>query len=222
MPIIEDEFERLRFLIKKSGKNMSEVAEFIGYSRSYLTDLISKKELEKTKINQILEFIKYNKSNSTIPPHKNLLPLLRDVHSVGSANTLNNSTPNGEVVEWIDAGDWFPGANAAIRHYEDSMLEYPSGCILALKEITDLKQGFILGKDYVIEYGDDWNRVTKRIQRRKDGTLMGYSTNADKYEDDTLIHQPLELHNIHRAWRVLGYVVKKESATGVVMVTGKN
>lgn len=36
---------------------------------------------------------------------------------------------NNKVAEEIDAGDWFPEATAAIHHYGDSMVEYPSGSI---------------------------------------------------------------------------------------------
>lgn len=149
---------------------------------------------------------------------KNLIPFYSDIGSVGGS-TLEIS--NGKTsVEYIDAGDWFPNASAAIRHYGDSMIEYPSGCILALKEIQDLEHGFILGQNYVVEYGEDWNRVTKRIQ--KDGKrFMAYSSNEDCYKDGHLIHQPFELVKIHRAWRVLGYVVKNESSNVVINVQVK-
>jgi hypothetical protein len=150
---------------------------------------------------------------------KNLIPFFLDVGSVGGSSLEVND--GNSSVEYIDAGDWFPNATAAIRHYGDSMVEYPSGSILALREVKDLNFGFILGQNYVIEYGEDWNRVTKRIQ--KDGEhFMAYSSNEETYKDGRLIHQPFVLKQIHRAWRVLGYVVKTESSTGVVHVgTGK-
>jgi hypothetical protein len=148
---------------------------------------------------------------------KNLIPFFLDVGSVGGSSMKVNESTSSQV-EYIDAGDWFPNATAAIRHYGESMIEYPSGCILALREVKDLNFGFILGQNYVIEYGEDWNRVTKRIQ--KDGeNFMAYSTNEDAYKDGSLIHQPFILKQIHRAWRVLGYVVKTESSTGVVQVS---
>jgi hypothetical protein len=128
-----------------------------------------------------------------------------------------NANGISTAVEYIDAGDWFVGATGAIRHYGDSMVEYPSGCILALKQIFDLVDGFIWGQNYVVEYGEDFNRITKRIQ--KDGEMIiAYSTNEDTYKNGTLIHQPIILTKIHSAWRVLGYVVKTESTTGVVKV----
>ncbi|MPM63753.1 hypothetical protein SDC9_110636 [bioreactor metagenome] len=49
--------------------------------------------------------------------------------------------------EWIDTGELFPEATSAIRHYGDSMPEYPSGFILLLKRMIDL--GLIIwGRNY--------------------------------------------------------------------------
>lgn len=150
---------------------------------------------------------------------KNLIPLYNDVESIGGSAVAANGNESPSRVEYIDAGDWFPGATAAIRHYGDSMKEYPSGCILALKAINDLKDGFVPGCNYVVEYGDDWNRVTKRIQKKEE-EVWAYSTNKETYPDGTLIHQPFKLRNIHRAWRVLGSVIKTESSNGVINVIG--
>lgn len=97
------------------------------------------------------------------------------------------------------------------------MREYPSGSILALKVLKEVPRGFVLGQNYVVEYGEDYNRVTKRVQKKGD-TYMAYSSNEDKYDDGTLIHQPFELYNIQRAWRVLGCVIKTESSRGVIPV----
>jgi hypothetical protein len=97
------------------------------------------------------------------------------------------------------------------------MQEYPSGSILVLKEIKDLTNGFILGQNYVLEYGDDWNRVTKRVQK-SGKLLMAYSTNLETYPDGTLIHQPFEIVKIHRAWRIVGCIIKMESSNGIISV----
>lgn len=156
------------------------------------------------------------KSEKQEPTSRHLIPFYSDVASIGGSAIATNKQTN-EQVEYIDAGDWFPNATAAIRHYGDSMVEYPSGCILALKDVVDLVNGFVLGQNYVVEYGEDWNRVTKRIQRNG-SKFMAYSTNEETYKDGTLIHQPFELVNIHHAWRVLGYVVKSESSRGVINV----
>ncbi len=149
---------------------------------------------------------------------RNLIPLYSDVSTIGGRNMLSSSDTN--TVEWIDAGDWFPNADSAIRHYGDSMREYPSGCILGLKSLKDLQYGFILGQNHVVEYGEDYNCVTKRVQKDKN-QFMAYSTNIEVYPDGQLIHQPFPLIDIHRAWRVLGYVVQTESSTGVINVQVK-
>ena len=48
---------------------------------------------------------------------------------------------------YIDAGDWFEGATSAIRHYGDSMTEYPNGSILLLKRVHDINL-LMCGKKY--------------------------------------------------------------------------
>ena len=72
-------------------------------------------------------------------PNKKRIPFYDDIATIGGINDLMVDTDNGQshVSEWIDAGDWFPEATAAIRHYGDSMVEYPSGSILALKRVND-------------------------------------------------------------------------------------
>ena len=71
-------------------------------------------------------------------PQKHLIPFYDDVNSRGGLGTYveDTNTP-AQPAEWIDAGDWFHEATAAIRHYGDSMIEYPSGSILALKQVCN-------------------------------------------------------------------------------------
>jgi hypothetical protein len=151
------------------------------------------------------------------PPGKKLIPFYDDAVTVGgnlperAASTESNSQPT----EWIDPGDWFKNATAALRHYGDSMIEYPTGCILALKEVQD-RRLIVPGKDYVIETGE--YRVTKKIQLCDNPEyIRAYSTNEEKYDDGTLIHQPfnIPLSLINRIFEVLGYVVKKGNGTMV-------
>lgn len=155
----------------------------------------------------------YNKEFATQTP---LIPLYEDVASIGGLQQESNSQSN-HTVTYIHPGDWFPGATAAIRHYDDSMAEYPSGCILALKEVKDLEDGLIWGKIYVVEYGLDWNRVTKRLQKNEN-KIMAYSTNNERHADNTLIHQPFELKGLHRAFLVLGCVIKSHSSNIIEVV----
>ena len=148
---------------------------------------------------------------------KNLIPFYDDVSTIGGVNTMSASM-EGRMPsnEFIDAGDWFIGATAAIRHYGDSMNEYPSGCILALKEIHDKRQ-IVWGRNYCVE--TDEMRVTKRLQAGSDEYLMAYSTNTETYPDGHLVHEPFPIYKetIRRIFMVIGCVIK-EYSTGPVMI----
>lgn len=150
-------------------------------------------------------------------------------HGIGNmindASTANNnkipfyeaSTVGGRDIEvsidavssptsYIDTGDWFRNATAAMRHTGHSMVQYPKGCILALKEVKDWDL-IIPGRDYVIE--TDEYRVTKQVQLIKEGYITAYSTNEDTYKDGRLIHPPFDIpiSKIRHILLVLGYVV---------------
>jgi hypothetical protein len=146
-----------------------------------------------------------------------------DTESIGGANErIANMDGVSEPSEWIDAGDWFMNATAAIHHYGDSMIEYPSGCILALREIFD-RNLIVYGKNYVIE--TDEYRITKRLQRCDSDSdyLMAYSTNPETYPDGKLIHEPVPIpkKSIRRLAIVLGYVVKEQSSGIIYNVRNK-
>ena len=147
-------------------------------------------------------------------PQKHLIPFYDDVNSRGGLGTYveDTNTP-AQPAEWIDAGDWFHEATAAIRHYGDSMIEYPSGSILALKQVTDLRL-IIPGRNYVVETTEF--RVTKQLQPHTDH-LMAYSTNRDTYPDGSLIHSPfaIPLETVRTIWQVLGCVIKEYSGGAV-------
>jgi phage repressor protein C with HTH and peptisase S24 domain len=142
---------------------------------------------------------------------RNLIPFYDDVCTIGGNNEYIANMASSQHVEYIDTGDWFNNATAAIRHYGDSMLEYPSGCILALKQVQDFRL-IIPGKDYVIETEE--YRLTKKVRLIKEG-IRAYSSNEEKYDDGELIHQPFDVpfELIHKIFEVLGYVVKKGSGT---------
>jgi hypothetical protein len=143
-----------------------------------------------------------------------LIPFYDDIATIGGANSnAANMQGTSSPTEYIDAGDWFREATAAIRHYGDSMTEYPPGCILALKEVQE-RQLIIWGKDYVIETSE--YRITKRVQRGdSDAYIKAYSSNAETYPDGKLIHEPQDIawKHIRRIFIVLGYVVKKNGGT---------
>lgn len=156
------------------------------------------------------------KNTTPVEENKNLIPLYDDVATIGGtsmvADTSGVSAPN----EYIDAGDWFSGVTAAIRHYGDSMAEYPNGCILALRQLHDI-ESIVWGKNYVVETNEI--RVTKRLQTCKNDEecIMAYSTNSETYPDGQLIHEPFKIRkeNIRRVFLVLGRVVKEYSSAPV-------
>lgn len=142
---------------------------------------------------------------------KRRIPFYDDVASVGGVNHfVANDNPQKVPSEWIDAGDWFPEATAAIRHYGDSMIEYPAGSILALKRVEDHRL-IIWGRNYSIETTEF--RITKRLQDGGDDYIMAYSSNMSTYPDGTLIHSPIKIpkETIRHIDLVLGCVTKEYS-----------
>ena len=140
---------------------------------------------------------------------KNLIPFYDDVSTFGGLNDHVANTDSNSPTEWIDAGDWFPEATAAIRHYGDSMVEYPSGSILALKRVNN-PQLIMNGRNYVVETSE--YRVTKQLQDDGDH-FMAYSTNRDTYPDGRQIHAPFSVPKgeIRYIYLVLGCVTKEYS-----------
>jgi hypothetical protein len=152
------------------------------------------------------------KSRVLKPEQRKLIPVY-DVSTIGGNNELVADTDAAtQPSEWIDGGDWFSEATSAIHHYGDSMIEYPSGCILALRRINDT-QMIVWGKNYVVE--TDEYRITKKLQRGlSEGYIRAYSTNKEAHPDGTLIHEPVDIliSSIKRLELVLGYVVKEQSS----------
>ena len=103
-----------------------------------------------------------------------------------SADTDGSSSITG----WVDAGDWFPQATSAIRHYGDSMIEYPSGSILVLKRVMDHRL-LVNGRNYVIETSE--YRITKQVQDDGGDSIIAYSSNRDTYPDGRLVHAPIRI-----------------------------
>lgn len=150
-----------------------------------------------------------------LPTKKNLIPFYDDVSTIGGLNDRVANTDPNSPSEWIDAGDWFPEATAAIRHYGDSMVEYSSGSILALRRVND--QRLIMnGRNYVIETSE--YRVTKQLQDDGDH-FMAYSTNRETYPDGRQIHAPFSIPKdaIRYIYLVLGCVTK-EYSNGAIQI----
>ena len=133
-----------------------------------------------------------------------------DVETTGGYHGHVSASDEGRLVGYISPGGWFgDSATAAIRHVGDSMTEYPSGCVLAVREVRE-RRLLVPGRNYVIETRE--YRVTKRVQRgNSPDTLMLYSSNTSKYDDGRLIHEPFEVsfEDILHIYSVLGYIVNQ-------------
>ncbi len=150
-----------------------------------------------------------------LPTKRNRIPFYDDVSTIGGLNDRVANTDSASPVEWIDAGDWFPEATAAIRHYGDSMIEYPSGSILALKRVNN-SQLIMNGRNYVVETSE--YRVTKQLQNKGDH-FMAYSTNRETYPDGNQIHAPFSVpkEEVRHIYLVLGCVTK-EYSNGAIQI----
>ena len=143
-----------------------------------------------------------------------------DVASIGGYNdVVANVSNSGHISEWIEAGDWFPEATSAIHHYGDSMVEYPSGSILALKRVNNPTL-ILNGRNYVIETEDF--RVTKQLQDDGGDYITAYSTNKETYPDGHLIHSPIRIpkESIRHIDLVLGCVTKEYSNGAIPIIKG--
>lgn len=136
-----------------------------------------------------------------------------DAETTGGFNGyVSSSMEDSKRIGEIDPGAWFDyRETAAIRHNGDSMVEYPNGCYLAVREVKEFRL-LVPGRNYVIETEE--YRVTKRIQKGSSpNTLALYSSNQEKYEDGRLIHEPFEvdIEDIRRIYSILGYVMNLNS-----------
>lgn len=176
----------------------------------YLTDGLARKVVSATGGEVSLGWMLTGEGEMLRDTRGNKIPLYDDVDTIGGNNGVVANVDDGaRVTEWIDAGDWFPCATSAIHHYGDSMTEYPSGCILALKRVNDPRL-LINGENYVIE--TDEFRVTKQLQDDGD-CIIAYSTNRETYPDGRLIHAPFRIPKeaIRHLDLVLGCVIRKFS-----------
>ncbi|MBR5660566.1 MAG: helix-turn-helix transcriptional regulator [Bacteroidales bacterium] len=199
---------------KDNNLSQDDLASFLGVSIPFVSQIetgkrdIPEHQLSKLLLNRMEWDVSALKEKAVEKPNK--IPLYDDAQTIGGHNDMvANVDDNARVTEWIDAGDWFPCATSAIHHYGDSMVEYPSGCILALKRVHDPRL-LINGENYVIE--TDEFRVTKQLQDDGD-CIIAYSTNRETYPDGRLIHAPFRIPKeaIRHLDLVLGCVIKKFS-----------
>ena len=143
---------------------------------------------------------------------------LYDIATIGGDQDLRADvdTPATHIAEFVDAGDWFPDATSAIRHYGDSMVEYPAGSILVLRRVLDQRL-LINGRNYVIETTE--YRITKQLQYDGGDTIIAYSSNRETYPDGRQIHSPIRIpvDTIRHIDLVLG-CVQKEYSNGSIPI----
>ena len=209
--------DRLLMFLKFKGIGQTRFEESADLSRglvnnikgSISTKTASKIALAYPELN--MEWLLNGEGEMLKTPTKKQIPLYDDDVTIGGMNgSVANVDGQARPTEWIDAGDWFPNATSAMHHYGDSMTEYPSGCILALKRVNDPRL-LINGENYVIE--TDEFRITKQIQDEGD-YIVAYSSNRETYPDGHLIHSPIRIpkDSIRHLDLVLGCVIKKFSA----------
>ena len=142
--------------------------------------------------------------------NRNRIPLYDTVATIGGNKDLVADLSNNQApTEFVDAGDWFPTATAAITHYGDSMVEYPSGCILVLKRVNDIRL-LVSGSDYVVETSEF--RITKKLQWQEGWDyIMAHSTNTDTYPDGSQVYGPIKipLDTVRHIDLVLGSITRR-------------
>ena len=220
---------RLALFLKHLGIGQAKFATIIGASKGFANnvgDSIRTEKLDKIKehypelnITWLLtgegDMLKTPETENLPQPRKKI-PVY-DSQTIGGVNGIvANVDGSAKVSEEIDAGDWFPEATAAIHHYGDSMVEYPSGSILALKRVND-RRLIINGRNYVVETTE--YRITKQLQYNGGDFIMAYSTNKETYPDGNLIHSPIKIpvETIRHIDLVLGCVTKEYSNGAVII-----
>lgn len=212
------------FDIKRFRKDLKlkqeDLAQILGVPQSFISQVENGKDQMPYKWIDVLkethtsdELNKYVIEDSFELKKANKIPFYDDVITIGGASSmLAEQSAVYRPAEYVDAGDWFKDATAALRHYGESMIEYPTGCILALRDVKD-KSLLVWGKNYVIETSE--YRITKRVQRGKhEGFITAYSSNTETYPDGRLVHEPLDIPvDAARFSLVLGYVVKQNGGS---------
>lgn len=198
-------------------------------NKSYLSQLISGKANNEEFINKLSGFdsrINYDwlltgegemlKNTESLAQARKKIPVYNSQSIGGHNDTVASLDADNRISEEIDAGDWFPEATAAIHHYGDSMVEYPSGSILALKRVND-RRLIINGRNYVIETTEF--RITKQLQYDGGDFIMAYSSNTETYPDGRQIHSPIRIpvETVRHIDLVLGCVTKEYSNGAVII-----
>ena len=220
--------ERTLYFIKYKGLTMKEFESLADLSTGYVTSM--RKSFGEQKLSNVLkafpelnrdwllygegEMLKPEKPQEEIKEvsfedaHKyqkgDLIPYFAETFTRGGL-TDRQAPMNIEEHEtsYINAGSIFSRATSAIKHVGDSMIEYPSGCILFCRQVENPSL-LVNGSSYVIETTE--YRVTKKIHD-KGNFIRAFSTNEKKFPDGSLIYEPFDIPKteIIRMHQILGY-----------------
>jgi transcriptional regulator with XRE-family HTH domain len=170
--------ELINLIKKATGLTQEQIAERLGYTRPYLSELKKSggndkvlkairhefaKELENLTLQEPAEPYHTSRLKKKLTGTGKRIPLYDAPAAAGIIET--EMTPIHAPAGTIDVGDLLHDSQAAIRIYGNSMLPgYPPGCVVGLNKIT---ADFIEpGEVYVIETRD--RRILKRLFYRND------------------------------------------------------
>lgn len=220
--------ERTLYFIKYKGLTMKEFESLADLSTGYVTSM--RKSFGEQKLSNVLkafpelnrdwllygegEMLKTEKPLQEIKevpfedahkyPKGVLIPYFADTHTRGGLTDRQAPTDIEErVTSYIESGSLFANATSAIKHFGDSMVEYPSGCVLFCRKVENPSL-LVNGSSYVIETTE--YRVTKKIHD-KGNFIRAFSTNEKKFPDGSLIYEPFDIpkNEIIRMHQILGY-----------------
>lgn len=225
--------------LKKRGIPYAEIAASLGIKPQYInlirntergaSEKLTLKLCETFNINHndLYERIRsYEKENPKFPegnaPHTEIspskeIPLHGNVSNSSEYKEKESNTKpfRRQDNEGIDTGNLFPEATSAIRHYGDSMPEYPSGSIVILKRVVDSSL-ILWGRNYYVETTDFG--VIKRLQDGGEDYIVGYSSNLKTCPDGRLIHEPFKIprKSIRHLYLVLGCITEEFGKGAIV------
>jgi SOS-response transcriptional repressor LexA len=218
---VENQGELLRNFFKGTGIPMQFIAETLGMTRQNLNLHLNKEKLSQSFMSLVREQYA-ERENFPFPKSKlrievatkqvHLIPFYESI-TVGGTKSVANMDSNSEASEMVNAGDWFLDSTGAMRVHGDSMHpKYPSGAIVAFKQVFDMEL-IVPGQDYMVETTE--YRIIKRLQKSKnEKNVLACSYNEETDNKGNRIHEPFDipLNKITRLFRVLGKVERNESS----------
>ncbi len=138
--------------------------------------------------------------------------MLRDIDGhFGISNNIVTLRESNRTEEF-NLGSCFPSAEIAVRNNNNSMAEYPAGCIIVLRRVANLRL-LVPGSDYMIETSE--YTVVRRLQKcNEDNSITLYSTNREQYPNGSSVFEPFDVPvaSIRSAYLVLGYICSVTNA----------